>query len=509
MSAADWFLLSPWLLLGAALLAVILVVGFWRHHGVMAAFTTAALTLTAASALLVLGATPARATIDALPLVRIDGLALLLVALFAAAGALTAAVSRRYLEGRRGDPEEYYILLMCAVFGAMTLAAADHFAIVLLGLEILSISLYTLIAYPEEDSWPLEAGLKYLILSGVASTTLLFGVALLYARTGSLGLDALAVGDGAAPLMVLTGAVMVLAGLSFKLSLAPFHLWTPDVYQGAPAPITGFVATVSKGAVVVVLLRIVAQSDLLASPQLFSILAAMAVLSMLLGNLLAVMQRSVKRVLAFSSVAHMGYLMVAVLAIGSSGGVALGTEAAVVYVVAYTVMTLAAFAVITTLSGAGATRDMDDIDAFTGLLWRQPLAAVVLAVALLSLAGIPLTLGFIGKFYLVAAGVDRGLWPLLWVLLLGSGIGLFYYLRILYALIRPTDPDVAEAARPSLAGGWVLGLLAGLLLLLGVWPMPLIEMVQGVLSYQEALPQLGVLVAPGEDSRDLQDVLGL
>jgi NADH-quinone oxidoreductase subunit N len=486
MSGHAMLLLSPWLILAGALLVLLVGVGFRRRHAEVAAFTLVALSGTALAALiLAAGPLPDTASL-ASPLVVVDGLALLLAALFAFTGALVAVLGWRYLEGRGGAPEEFHLLLLCAVFGAMTLAAADHFAAVVLGLEILSISLYAMIAYPEEGDWPLEAGLKYLILSGVASSTLLFGVALLYARTGSLGFEAMT-GAAVVPAddpLVRVGAVMVLAAIAFKLSLAPFHFWTPDVYQGAPAPVSGLVATLSKGAVVVVLLRIVLAGGILASAPLLTMLAALAVLSMLVGNLLALLQRSVKRVLAFSSVAHMGYLMVALIAVGRVGGTALGVEAAVAYLFAYTFMTLAAFAVIGLLARAGDARDPDDIDAFTGLLWRRPLAASVLGVALLSLAGIPLTVGFLAKFYLVAAGVEQGLWLLLAVLVVGSGLGLYYYLRILFAMTRPLPAVPVPTAPVGLTGGWVLVILVGLMVLPGLWPAPFIAMIRGVLAMQ-------------------------
>lgn len=483
MNRIELVLLSPWVLLATALVVMLLGVAFRRSHGLVAGFTVAALVATALLAgLLAAGPLPGPGVLTS-PLLEVDGLALLLVVLFAVTGALVAVLGWRWLSGRAGAPEEFHILLVCAVFGAMTLAAAEHFAAVLLGLEILSISLYALIAYPEEDRGPLEAGLKYLVLSGVASTTLLFGVALLYARTGSLGLEAMA-GGGTVPAddpMVLVGAVMVLAAIAFKLSLVPFHAWTPDVYQGAPAPVSGLIATLSKGAVVIVLLRIVVAAGLLSSAPLLTILAALAVLSMLVGNLLALLQRSVKRVLGFSSVAHMGYLVVALLAVGSGGGTALGVEAAVAYVFAYTFTVLAAFAVISLLARPDAG-EPDDLDDFTGLLWRRPLAASVLIVALLSLAGIPLTVGFLAKFYLVAAGVAQGLWLLLAMLIVGSGIGLFYYLRILFRLVRPLPAVSVPTATTGLPGGWVLCILAGLMIVPGLWPAPFIEMIRGVMA---------------------------
>lgn len=477
-------LLLPWLVLGVGLVLVLMLIGFWRRHGAIALITVGILLATALVALRAALWGPTGEP-SSLQFVVVDGIALLSVALFAFCGAVVAALAWRYLETDPGIREEFHVLLMCATFGAMTLAAADHFAIVVLGLEIMAISLYALIAYPERGTRPLEAGLKYLVLSSVATTTLLFGVALLYAGTGSLGLDALGGADQLARAhpLVLTGGALVLGGIAFKLSLVPFHQWTPDVYEGAPAPVSAFLATVAKGAVLIALLRIVLASDVLSEGgPLFAVVTALALLSMILGNVLALLQRSLKRVLAYSSIAHMGYVLVALLAVGGTGGAALGVEATLVYLVAYAVTSLAAFGVLATLSPDPEGVDADGDEALTGLLWRRPLAATTLTVALLSLAGIPLTVGFMGKFHVVAAGVEQGYWPLLWVLVVGSGIGLFYYLRILQTMVRKPAPDAAALAETGLEGGWVLCTLASLTLLLGTWPAWLLSLVEASIA---------------------------
>jgi NADH-quinone oxidoreductase subunit N len=213
-------------------------------------------------------------------------------------------------------------------------------------------------------------------------------------------------------------------------------MWTPDVYEGAPAPVSGYLATVGKGAVFALALRYVADSGALTSAPLFFAVSAVAVLSMVVGNLLALLQQNVKRILAYSSIAHLGYLLIALLVVSSAANPALGTETALVYLAAYFAMTLGAFAIVTAASSVEAGRDADAITDFEGLFWRRPVLAASFAVMLLSLAGIPMTLGFIAKFYLFAAGVEGTLWVLLWALIVGSGIGLFYYLRIIFAMTR-------------------------------------------------------------------------
>ena len=305
------------------------------------------------------------------------------------------------------------------------------------------------------------------MLSGVASTTILFGMALVYGETGSMTFtDALA-GDGG---LLRVGQGMILAGLAFKLSLVPFHMWTPDVYQGAPAPVTGFVATVSKGAVAALLLRYVAATDVLALEALFVGLSIIAVVSMVAGNVLALLQDNLKRLLAYSSIAHMGYLLIAVLAVASAAGPQMAAETGMVYIVGYFAMTLAAFGVMTALS---ADEDAENLTDYEGLFWRRPVLAAVLTAAALSLAGIPLTVGFIAKFYLFAAGVEGGLWLLVWALVIGSAIGVYYYLRIVFGMTKRAGAGTDSA--PSWWGAATVAVLGLAILVMGVYPTPLID----------------------------------
>ncbi len=477
MTALDYQALLPYLTLAGVLILLLLVISFKRGHALAAVITVAGLAISIAVVAPSLSALPRTVT----PLIRLDDYAAYLFTLFAAAAIVTALLSYRYLRGRRGELEEYYVLLLGATLGAATLATAVHFGAVLLGLEILSICLYTLIGYPEEHHAPLEAALKYLVLSGVASTTMLFGMALIYIATG--GLDFATIGkagsDEAQSQYLLVGNGLFLIGIAFKISLVPFHMWTPDVYHGAPAPVSGYLATVSKGAVVAVALRYVDATGSLADGPLLTLFGAVAVLSMVIGNLLALMQRNVKRILAYSSIAHFGYLLIALIVVGSAGGVAMGIEASIVYLTAYVVMTLTAFGVITISSRPELGREADDIDDYAGLFWSRPGLALGFTVALLSLAGIPLTLGFIAKFYLFATGTAGELWVLLWALVLGSGIGLFYYLRVIFAMTR--SPDVPEPVRNRVgarADEGTVAVLVVLLIAFGVYPTPLIDVVR-------------------------------
>ncbi len=470
-------------------MVVLLAVSFWRGHR-----TTLALTLLSLAAAFIalwpgLDAGPREVT----PLLVLDAYAAFFNALFILIGAVTALLAHRYLEGRAGSPEEFYLLLLMATLGAMTLASAQHFAALLLGLELLSISLYAMVAYPEEDHPPLEAALKYLVLSGVGSTIMLFGMALIYHSTGALGFAELATsvatGDRA-DLWLVGGQVLFIIGIAFKLSLIPFHMWTPDVYQGAPAPVTGYLATVSKAAVFAVLLRFALDAQLLefssmAQLSIGLVLAIIAVLSMVIGNVLALLQDSIKRLLAYSSIAHVGYLLIALLVLNALPDGTMAVETALVFLAGYLAMTLAAFAVISELSSAAAG-ERDSIGEYAGLFWRRPVLAAVLTAALLSLAGIPLTAGFIAKFYLFAAGVEGALWGLLWALILGSALSIYYYLKIVFAMtVRGTDVPAVPTSAPGVATAAVLGLVV---LALGIYPAPLIDWAGDIAQGLQRLP---------------------
>ena len=481
MTGADFQSLSPLLILSGGATVLMLQIAFVRSVNLTATLTTLILALAALSCVYAGQIEEQRVT----PLLLADHFALLFCALFCAAAAVTALLSHDYIQHHGDEPEEYFLLLTLSTLGACVLAYAVHVASFLLGLELLSVSLYALIAYPNKSILPLEAATKYLVLSGAASATALFGFALLYAVTGTLEFSTLGTRldetISGQPVLI-AGAAMVFAGMAFKLSIVPFHLWTPDVYDGAPSPITGYLASVAKAAVFVAVLRLFLEADLFRYQLLVELIGLMAILSMLAGNLLALLQTNIKRMLAYSSIAHIGYLLIIFMAYLTSGDRALTVEAAAYYLIAYTATTLAAFGLLTLISAQQVERENVELHHVTGLFWQRPLLAALMLVAMLSLAGIPLTAGFIAKFYLFSAAVNGQNWTLLGSLILGSGIGIYYYLRVVYYMTRrpehqPTGPGTTQSWREFA----LPGVLIATILLLGTMPQALMAFLESIL----------------------------
>ena len=471
MTAVDLLALLPLLLVAATSVVVLVATAVGRNHAVALVLTLAGLAGSFCSIFFV----PSR---HVTALLITDKYALFFMGLIAAVTFAVALLSYGYLAKREGNKEEFYVLLLVATLGAMVLAASSHFVSLFLGLEVLSVALYALIAYFGDRPLPLEAGIKYLVLAASSAAFLLFGIALVYADLGTMDFARiaylLAIRPGLHRTLLLPGVMLIVTGIGFKLALVPFHMWTPDVYQGAPAPVTAFVATVSKGSMFALLLRYFSQSGANRFAPVLLIFSIIAVASMFAGNLLALYENNVKRILAYSSIAHMGYLLVA-LEVGGS----LGASAVVFYLMAYFVMTLGAFAVVTILSGP--QRDADRLEDYRGLFWRRPSLALVFTAMLFSLAGIPLTAGFFGKFYIVAAGAAVGAWVLILILVVTSTIGLFYYLRIVVVLYQQsTESYQAHQVLPRQASAatLVLATLTVILVWLGVYPTLMLKVIQ-------------------------------
>jgi NADH-quinone oxidoreductase subunit N len=420
-------------------------------------------------------------------LLVIDPYSLFYFGLLTAANFAIAILIFDYLRKRDVHREELYILLLIASLGTMVLVASSHFASFFLGLETLSISLYAMIGYLRMPR-PLEAGIKYLVLAAASAAFLLFGMALVYADLGTMEFSRMAqlIHRPSNETLLISGLALIITGIGFKLAVVPFHLWTPDVYEGAPAPISAFIATVSKGAMFALLLRYFYQAGGISDRHIVAggisdrhiviVFSIIAIASMIAGNLLALLQNNIKRILAYSSIAHMGYLLVAFIVGGQ-----FAVEAVTFYLVAYFVTTLGAFGVVTILSGSNV--EAEQIEDYRGLFWTRPGLAGVFTIMLLSLAGIPVTAGFIGKFYIVAAGASSARWALIIVLVVSSVIGLFYYLRvvaIMYATRNDNDEASTALLPPSPLGRIVLATLTGLLVWFGVYPSPLLHVIQNI-----------------------------
>jgi len=382
---------------------------------------------------------------------RLDALAVTLGLVLLVAAASAILLSWRAVAPRESAHGEYHSLLLTSVAGMLVLVGAQNLVTLFIGLELFSIPLYVLCATEMRRATALESGLKYLIIGSAGSAILLYGLAFLYGATGTTDFSGIATAveeqglasDG----LLLTGIALTIVGLAFKCSIAPFHQWTPDVYEGAPTPVTAFMAVATKAAAFGVFIRLFDVALIGASDTWAPFLAILATLTILVGNVGALGQSSLKRLLAYSSVAQAGYMLAGVVVASQ-----LGVRATVFYLAVYLVMNLAAFAVI--VARERETGLGDDLEAVRGLGRDRPLLAWPLTVAMLGLAGIPATAGFIGKFYLIDAAVDGDYAWLGIVIVIGSMISLAYYLRVVVAVWATDAPERAGSGLvPALAGG--------------------------------------------------------
>lgn len=470
MTLSDLVPLLPLLFVGGGAVAVLIQVSIRRSR--FAGTTIAVLSLIAA--LFAVGGLTARGPATVTTLFTVDGQTLWYQAVLLVCGLAVVLLMDDWLRATDEPVEEAQVLVLLTTLGGCLLAGATHFAMVFLGLELLSVALYPLVAYVRKDDLGIEAAMKYLVLAAASTGFFVFGAALVYAATGELGLHELAVGTPApeARSLLQVGVAMVLVGLGFKLAVVPFHLWTPDVYQGAPSPVTALVATVSKGSVVAVLARWVLETEVVRDPTFVIALGGMAGASMLAGNLLALLQGNVKRLLAYSSIAQVGYLLVALIAGGTAAAGAVGF-----YVGAYTFTSIVAFGVVSVVSHRD--QQAEDLAAWRGMFWEHPWLAGLFTTALLSLAGVPLTAGFVGKLLVLGTGVAGANWVLVALLVVGSAIGAFYYLRVVATMfVAPSGEPVGAPSRSAAAWVPIAG-AAVLVLGLGLDPGPAVRWFAG------------------------------
>jgi NADH-quinone oxidoreductase subunit N len=386
-----------------------------------------------------------------------DDLTLTLLFAFCAAGIGAVLLAWRSHAAQEASPGEFFSLLLFSILGMAILVASTNLVTLFLGFELLSIPLYVLCATELRRERSLESGLKYLIVGSAGSATLVYGLALIYGATGSTDYaginEAIAGGEGVGgDVLLLSGIGLTLVGLAFKASVAPFHQWTPDVYEGAPTSVTAFMAVATKAAALGVLLRLFDSALVGAQTDWAPLLAALAATTIIVGNVGALGQTSLKRMLAYSGVAQAGYMLAGVVVASQ-----LGAKATVFYLVVYLAMNLAAFAVIVARERVSA--EGDDLAAFAGLGRTQPLLAWPLTIAMLALAGVPATAGFIGKVYLIDALVSGDYAWFAIVLVIGSMISLGYYLRVVATMWMREAPDAPVAPAPVGASG--LPVIAG------------------------------------------------
>jgi len=444
---------------------------------------------------------------------RLDRLGFFFNYLFMTAALVTVAFSLFFFQRSRDHRGEYYILVIIATIGMSMMAAAHDLLILFVALEIMSIAIYAVTGVEQRSLKSGEASIKYLLLGAFSSAVLLFGMALIYGMTGDLSYHVLseAIYDlrmdsrepGASQLEFFTlmfGVLLLLSGLLFKVAAVPFHMWTPDVYEGAPTPISAFMATGVKVAAFVALLRLMlhAFSGLWGLDELYSALFVIAVLTMTLGNLAAISQRNLKRMLAYSSIAHTGYLLIGIIAIiASTRYVAFGSDIAmanainasssiIFYLVIYTLMNLGAFGVIVVVSREKAGGD--ELDDFSGLASKRPGLAAIMAILMLSLTGIPPLAGFTAKFFIFKAAIDANLYALAVIGVVNSVVSAYYYLRVLVVMyMSPEQKPFAEKS-PRFSGAHLANvLMAAGVVLFGLFPQSLTSLVWRLIDISQIL----------------------
>lgn len=401
-------------------------------------------------------------------MVKIDAFSIFFHFVVAAVTIVVILSSYEYMEVQQIQAGEYYGLILFGAVGMALMSSAMELVLIFVALEISSISTYILAGFRRRSAISSESSVKYFLLGSFATAFFLYGVALMFGATGSTSIAAISdslrpfLESGHGPILAYLGVALMFVGLGFKVAAAPFHVWTPDVYEGAPAPVVGFMSTAPKAAVFAVLLRILFQANTPDSARIWLIWVA-AALSMTIGNIAALVQDNIKRLLAYSSIAHAGYLLVAFASLRNNG-----IPAAMFYTASYAAMNVGAFAVVGHFASAGER--YVTLEDYSGLGKRSPLLAAILTIFLLSLIGIPLTGGFLAKFYVFSAAVQSNLMGLVIIGVLNSAVAAYYYLRIVvFMYMREPREEVPVAPIPA-GLGLALGLSLAVTIYLGILP---------------------------------------
>ncbi|GEJ58457.1 NADH-quinone oxidoreductase subunit N [Anaeromyxobacter diazotrophicus] len=477
LSPTDLAAMLPIAILVAGALVLLMSEVFLTsgRRGFMAGITVAAAALAGLAALL---APPAGRVFGGQAVV--DGFSVFVTVTVCGGLALSALVGAQWLHARDAERGEFYALALFAAAGMSLLGSAADLLMTFIAIEVMSLATYALAAYMRRGRKPAEAAFKYFVLGAFSSALLLYGTALVYGVTGSTLFSDFARGSGA---LLVIGLGLVGAGLAFKIAAVPFHLWTPDVYEGAPTPVTAFMAAGVKTAGFAVLVRVLMAvwgGAVMGSARFGAVAAALAVLTMLFGNLLAVPQRSVKRMLAYSSIAHAGYLLVGVVSAGAAGARESALSSVLFYLAAYTATVIGAFAVVGAVERTDVRAepaDAWDLSRLAGLARRRPGLAFVMAVFMLSLAGIPPTAGFVGKFLIFKAAINAQAYGLAIIGVLTSALGAYYYLRVVvYMYMRA--PEAGEEGALALGPALSVALAASAVavVVLGIGPGPIADL---------------------------------
>jgi NADH-quinone oxidoreductase subunit N len=461
ISSSDFYYILPELVLTAgALLVLIADVLLPRGSKLLPAITLLAIGATLAS---LLPFTDTHVEV-AHGLIAVDRFALFFKILFLGSAGLTVLMSVRYLEIEGASPGEYYFLILCATLGMMIMAGGIDLITTFIGLETMAVSFYILTGFIKPNQRSNEAAVKYFLLGAFSLGILLYGMSLMYGLSGTTNLRTMAaafVGQERDPRLVLA-VILVVAGVGFKIAAVPFHMWAPDVYEGAPTPVTAFLSVGSKAASFAMLLRLFLEGLPSMSADWRMLFEALAVVTMTVGNLAALTQTNLKRMLAYSSIAHAGYLLIGVVA-----GTPRGVTAMLIYLLIYAFMQLGAFMVIIMMRRADVVGD--ELKDFAGLYLRHPLAAFAMLLFMLSLGGIPPTAGFMGKLWLFGAAIDAGYVWLALIGVLNSAISLYYYIRlVVFMYLKQPGGGSEPRATPAMA--FALGLAVVATLLFGVYP---------------------------------------
>jgi len=400
-------------------------------------------------------------------MVQVDSFSVFFHLLITAVTTVVILTSYEYMAVQQIRAGEYYALILFGAVGMSLMSSAVELVLIFIALEISSISTYVLAGFRRHEATSSESSVKYFLLGSFATAFFLYGVALMFGATGSTNISTIedVLRSGQIPLLAYAGVALMFVGLGFKVAAAPFHVWTPDVYEGAPSPVVGFMSTAPKAAVFAVLLRIMFEAN---APGRIGLIWVVAALSMTIGNLGALVQDNIKRLLAYSSIAHAGYLLVAFAALPNNG-----IPAAMFYTASYAAMNVGAFAVISHFGGAGER--YVTLEDYSGLGRRSPLLAATLTIFLLSLIGIPITGGFFAKFYVFSAALQANLVGLVIIGVLNSAVGAYYYLRIIVVMYMREPQREAPVARIPLGLGCALAISLAATIYLGVLPGRVLE----------------------------------